>query len=197
MPIYDHALSPRLGQPAPVESTSVRMFSGGDIPEAAWVGQMIYRTDLQVLQVYTDAGAWEDVVGGVSGILTFVGPDEPTANGTGDLWYDTTDQTNALRRWNGTTWEVIQLGTASIADNAITEAQLAQVINLLGPIFIGELLKLDPNGGLTVPGINIPPDGSTASITSAPHWSSSARRWTSPCATSPRAPGCSLTSAHS
>jgi hypothetical protein len=66
------------------------MFSGTDIPEAAWAGQIIYRTDTQGLQVYNGT-AWEDVVGGAFGVLTYVGPDIPVANGAGDLWFDTDD----------------------------------------------------------------------------------------------------------
>lgn len=88
---FDQAQSPRLGQRTQVESTYVRMFSGVEIPEAAWPGQIIYRTDLQILQVYTEAGAWEDVVSGVPGILTFVGPSIPVSVSAGDMWFDTDD----------------------------------------------------------------------------------------------------------
>lgn len=89
--VFDQAQSPRLGQRTQVESTYVRMFSGVEIPEAAWPGQIIYRTDLQILQVYTEAGAWEDVVSGDPGVLTFVGPSIPTSVSIGDMWFDTDD----------------------------------------------------------------------------------------------------------
>ena len=87
---YDHAQSPRIGQKTTVESTVVRMFSGVEIPEAAWEGQVIYRTDLQILQVYNGT-AWEDVVSGDLGIFTYVGPSIPVAHMAGDIWFDSDD----------------------------------------------------------------------------------------------------------
>ena len=88
---YDQALSPRLGQRTSIESTSVRMFAGGELPEAAWPGQLIYRIDEQILQVF-DGEAWQDVTGGDVGQLTFVGPTVPVAQSVGDIWYNTSDQ---------------------------------------------------------------------------------------------------------
>lgn len=87
---YDQAQSARLGQPTAVESTYVRMFSGDELPEVSWTGQLIFRSDSKILQVF-DGTAWEDVAGGVAGQLTFVGPDEPVANAIGDTWYDSDD----------------------------------------------------------------------------------------------------------
>ena len=87
---YDQALSPRLGQRTSIESTSVRMFAGGELPEAAWPGQLIYRIDEQILQVF-DGNAWQDVTGGDVGQLTFVGPTPPVAQSVGDVWYDSAD----------------------------------------------------------------------------------------------------------
>jgi hypothetical protein len=109
---FDQAQSPRLGQRTTVESTVVRMFAGVEIPEAAWRGQLIYRTDTQNLQVYNGT-AWEDVVGGIQGLLTFVGPDEPTALNEGDLWYDT-DDGNKLYRWDGAVWIEMPFGSSAI-----------------------------------------------------------------------------------
>ena len=88
--VFDQAQSPRLGQRVPVESTYVRMFAGAEIPEAAWPGQLIYRIDDQILQIF-DGDAWEDVTGGQVGQLTFVGPTPPVAQSVGDVWYDTSD----------------------------------------------------------------------------------------------------------
>lgn len=87
---YDQAQSPRLGQRSPVESTYVRMFTGGELPEAAWPGQLIFRLDEQILQVY-DGDAWQDVTGGDVGQLTFVGSSVPVAQSIGDIWYNTAD----------------------------------------------------------------------------------------------------------
>lgn len=119
---YDHALSARLGQTTQVESTSIRMFSGPEIPEAAWAGQMIYRTDTQGLQVYNGT-AWEDVVTGSVGLLTYVGPDEPVTGNEGDLWYDS-DDGNKLYRHDGTEWVSLAIGPGGIADGAITAPKI-------------------------------------------------------------------------
>ncbi len=56
-------------------------------------------------------------------IETFVGTDEPTASGVGDLWVDTTD--NQLYRWSGTAWESIQ-DTGILS--ALTTAENAQAV---------------------------------------------------------------------
>ena len=88
--VFDQAQSPRLGVRAPVESTSVRMFAGGEIPEAAWPGQLIYRSDDQILQIF-NGDAWEDVTGGDLGQLTFVGPTPPVSQHPGDIWFNTSD----------------------------------------------------------------------------------------------------------
>jgi len=85
--VYDHAQSPRLGQRTSVESTYVQMFSGDDIPEAAWTGQLIYRNETQALQIF-NGNAWEDVVGGTPGTLTFIGSIPPVAQHIGDIWLD-------------------------------------------------------------------------------------------------------------
>lgn len=121
--VFDHAQSPRLGQPTPVESTVVRIFTGVEIPEAAWTGQMIFRSDTQNLQVFTGT-AWEDVVGGIPGLLTFVGPTAPLAVNLGDLWYDSSDG-HSLHRWDGEFWQLIPFGSSAIADGAITGAKVA------------------------------------------------------------------------
>jgi len=84
---FDQAQSPRLGQRTAIESTYVRMFSGTEIPEAAWPGQLIYRNESQGLQIF-NGNAWEDVVGGVPGTLTFVGTTIPVAQHAGDIWFD-------------------------------------------------------------------------------------------------------------
>src|SRR4051812_13568190 len=110
---YDQAQSPRLGQRVPVESTYVRMFAGTEVPEAAWPGQLIFRTDEQILQIYDgEAEAWTDVAGGVAGQLTFIGPTQPVAQSVGDTWYDTSDNYK-LHVWDGTTWNVAVAGAVA------------------------------------------------------------------------------------
>src|SRR3954470_20702093 len=112
---YDQAQSPRLGQRTPVESTYVRMFAGTELPEVSWPGQLIFRSDTGILQVYDGvAQAWLDVGGGVAGQLTYVGPTQPVVTPpdtfmVGDTWYDTDD---AYRQyvWDGDSWELVIAG---------------------------------------------------------------------------------------
>jgi hypothetical protein len=93
---FDQSQSPRLGQKTTVESTTVTMFNGSEIPEASWDGRMIYRPDRQVIQIYRSVtGAYEDVTGGDLGTLTFVGPTIPVSLHAGDLWFDSSNA-NAL-----------------------------------------------------------------------------------------------------
>lgn len=98
------------------------MFSGVEIPEAAWTGQMIYRTDTQMLQVY-NGEAWEDVVGGVAGLLTYVGPDQPVTGNAGDLWYDS-DDGHKLYRHDGVIWVSLAMGPGALADGAVTAPKI-------------------------------------------------------------------------
>lgn len=134
MPDFDQAQSPRLGQRTPVEATFVRMFAGSEIPEAAWAGQIIWRTDRKVLQVYNGT-AWEDVLGGIGNMLTFVGPSIPTSLHIGDVWYDSDDHyklyiSNAI---GATTiaagqWELAQdsYTAQTTANTAVSNAATAQ-----------------------------------------------------------------------
>jgi hypothetical protein len=109
---YDQAQSPRLGQPTPVESTYVQIFDvdpatlTADLVEAAWPGQLIFRQDRSILQIYNGPmQAWQDVAGGIAGQLTYVGADAPTGSdfNLGDTWYDSDDSYQAYV-WDGTAW---------------------------------------------------------------------------------------------
>lgn len=110
--VYDQAQSPRLGQRTPVESTYVQIVDvtpGNDIPdlpEASYPGQLIYRNDLGILQIWSyEEDTWVSVAGGIAGQATYVGPEEPTGTGfsIGDAWYDS-DANYKLYVWNGTDW---------------------------------------------------------------------------------------------
>jgi hypothetical protein len=108
--VYDQAQSPRLGQRVPVESTYVQIFDvdpdtpTADLVEAAWPGMLIFRKDTGQLNIYnSDAAAWQDVAGGVSGHLTFVGPTAPIAQAIGDTWFDDDDKYKQYV-WNGIEW---------------------------------------------------------------------------------------------
>lgn len=110
---YDQAQSPRLGQRTPVESTYVQIYDvdpateTADLIEAAWPGMLVFRKDLEILQIFDgETGAWKDVAGGVAGQLTYVGTEPPTG-GTytvGDTWYDS-DAGMKAYVWDGDSWE--------------------------------------------------------------------------------------------
>lgn len=115
---FNQAQSTRLGQRTPVESTYVQMYTGTELPEAAWHGQMIYRTDDQVLQIYDifaadGLGAWREVVSGQAGQLTFVGAEEPVgAFSVGDVWYDSDDAYKQYI-WDGDSWNPVAAGSGT------------------------------------------------------------------------------------
>jgi len=127
---YDQSLSPRLGQKTPLETTYVRMFTGEEIPEAAWRGQLIYRIESQKLQIYDEtaaggAGGWLEIVGGTAGLVTFVGGESPppTSVNAGDIWYDT-DQGHMMFRAAAAGVNTIGTGAwESQQDGAIGQVQ--------------------------------------------------------------------------
>lgn len=124
---YDQAQSPRLGQRSPVESTSVRMFLGEEIPEAAWNGQLIYRRETQNLQIYdSSANAWLDITGGIFGLLTFVGPNPPPISvNVGDIWFNTDEGHHQYRAASIGADEIATGEWESVQDDAITEQAAA------------------------------------------------------------------------
>lgn len=134
----DHVQSPRLGQRVAPENPGIRMFSGGEIPEVSYTGQMIYRTDTQELQVFTDEGAWEDVVGGQLGQLTFVGGSPPASTDQvplklGDQWYDTTYTPSKLNYWDGEQWvPVITESDVEISNNLNASSANVSGLTLTG-----------------------------------------------------------------
>lgn len=121
------------------------MFAGSEIPEAAWTGQMIYRTDTQELQVF-NGEAWEDVVGGQTGLLTFVGSDVPVSVNVGDIWFNTT--TNETYRAASVGADVVNVGEWELVIGAeqyevppgsITADKFASVLLLNSRIDVGEI----------------------------------------------------------
>lgn len=56
-------------------------------------------------------------------------PVPPAGNGftTGDFWV-VTDQGNLVRRWSGSAWVDLQVGTGAIANSAVTDAKVASGI---------------------------------------------------------------------
>ena len=55
-------------------------------------------------------------------IVTFFQANQPTADGEGDIWFDT-DDGNKQRRWNGTSWILVQDGGIGDAISAASDAQ--------------------------------------------------------------------------
>lgn len=101
----------RIGQQTPDTLPRIQFAEMSAMPTAPWDGMVIYRTDLQTVQVYQLAtNSWMDVVGGEEGVETFVGPDEPTEGKQGDLWIKTPD--NVLYFFDNNAW-VLSTGTGN------------------------------------------------------------------------------------
>jgi len=103
------------------------MFTGSELPEVSVPGQIIFRTDTKILQVYNDdAGAWEDVAGGVEGTLTYVGEIEPPTPPAkeGDQWYDSANG-HRLSIHDGTEFVPILLGADAIDPADLPEGKSA------------------------------------------------------------------------
>ena len=93
-----------------------------------WNGSSWARvTDSSALNAFVDgsyATFVTDTTNAINGkITTFYQSTAPTTNVVGDLWVDTTNNSNELKRWNGTTWTSVQ--DAGI-QKAITDAGDAQ-----------------------------------------------------------------------
>ena len=119
---FDHVQSPRLGQRVPYEGTTVRMFNGEELPEVSVPGQIIFRKDSKILQVYNDVeGGWENVSGGIAGLLTYVGPIPPPAPPAkeGDTWYDSDDMHRQYVH-NGEGWVLPPVGMAALEPEVAT-----------------------------------------------------------------------------
>lgn len=76
--MFDHALSPRLGQRTSIENPGVRIVDVDSLPEEGYSGQIIYRSDLAIFQVW-DGTAWQDSEGppGPEGPMGPQGPEGP------------------------------------------------------------------------------------------------------------------------
>jgi hypothetical protein len=72
----------------------------------------------------TAAGAAQTTANGKNTVWYASTAPAGTAHTNGDLWFNTSSG-NAISVWNGTAWALQQLGTAAIANLAITAAQIA------------------------------------------------------------------------
>ena len=116
-----------------MEASSIQIFDAAEIPEAPFLGQMIFRSDTQVIQVFTGSG-YQDAVGGVAGLYTFIGPTAPTAVNVGDLWFDSAHG-NLPHRWDGTTWVEMQPGRVQTGTGSTNTIRIDEVngLNAYGP----------------------------------------------------------------
>lgn len=140
--VFDHAQSPRLGQPAPVETIGIRVFTGPTLPEVAYPGQVIYRSDTKAMQVFDHTvGAWSDVLSGQAGQYTFVSDTAPTAVNDGDLWYDTGDAM-ALFQWlaSASAWIAKPFGPDAIDAKAV-QGQHLDMDTITGLQFTGNTFR--------------------------------------------------------
>src|SRR3954469_23912483 len=125
-PYYDHALSPRLGQPTPVENPGVQLHTIETSPEVAYRGQIIYLIDIDQFRVF-DGVAWQIPSGSsnAAGLQMFVGSTAPVADATGDLWMN--NATNQLSVWDGTVWRPTVDPAAAAANTAASNAMAAAI----------------------------------------------------------------------
>lgn len=77
--------------------------------------------DEGILDALLDAAGAQATADGK--IVTFIQASPPTAEGVGDLWYDS-DDGNKLYRWNGSSWVAASLGTGAIDPGAATDSGL-------------------------------------------------------------------------
>ena len=61
--------------------------------------------DAGIVQAISDAATAQETADGK--IVTFYQTEQPTAEGVGDIWFDTNDG-NKQYRWNGSTWQAVQ-----------------------------------------------------------------------------------------
>lgn len=133
--VFDHAQSPRLGQPTPVENPGVQLCTLETLPEAAYRGQIVYRLDDDVFQVY-DGVAWQNpTVYNAGGTQTFVGAISPVADAIGDLWLSTTDY--QLYTWDGRVWQHVTSTRSAAEERSLVNLALAvQVVTPAGTVHV-------------------------------------------------------------
>lgn len=96
----------------------------GDLWMDSSNGNQLYRWDGSSWVSVQDTAIAAAQSAADSKVKTFIQSTTPTASGVGDLWYDSAND-NRLKRWDGSSWITVQLGTGAISSNAITAGLLA------------------------------------------------------------------------
>lgn len=81
-------------------------------------GSWVLASDTRIGQAISDAATAQATADGK--IVTFVSATAPTAEAVGDLWIDTANG-NAIKRWDGDSWDLYQVGTKALAAAAATD----------------------------------------------------------------------------
>lgn len=102
-------------------------FANATAPSNPLIGQLWWKTDTRLLQVYDKFGSWKTISGAQSS------SDAPTNAIAGDLWFDTVNQ--QLKTYGGASWIVIgpsftsTTGTSgAIADTIIDTSLISHVV---------------------------------------------------------------------
>jgi hypothetical protein len=103
----------------------------------------------------------------VGGVHVTIGPTAPSGPGTGDLWFDATNN-YVMNQWDGTAWQVYQFGHNAIAASAITADLIAANAITAGMIAAGAIDGMTINGltinGVTINASNLLVSGNTGGI---------------------------------
>lgn len=83
-------------------------------------GAWVVAADTRIGTAIADAAAAQATADGK--VVTFVQTSTPTAEGVGDLWFDS-DDGYKLYRWNGSSWVAYQYGTSALAAGSAADVQ--------------------------------------------------------------------------
>lgn len=111
--------------------------SGNPVP--AGLGAQVGSVNGGVLQpASVDATKVSFTMRDLSGITTTTSATAPAAPVVGDLWIDTGNG-NLLKRWDGSAWAALPVGTGGIAAQAVTASQIAANTITAGQIAAGAI----------------------------------------------------------
>lgn len=103
----------------------------------------------------------------LSGITTTTSATAPVSPLVGDLWIDTANG-NVLKRWDGTTWAALPVGTNAIQAGAVTASQIAANTITAGQIATGAITAAKIAAGaidaMTITGATIVTNSATGGV---------------------------------